>query len=433
MSRLAAAALPSLAEYHSQHLAHIFWSFGSLGIINRSLLDALAYWASSRIETFNSQELANTSWACAKLAYLNESLFNSIASMCRAEQIERIERIGLRFVPQDLANIAWAFAKAIYVKVPVLVALCSRAAGCIQEFNHQDLANMAWAMANLLLRNEKLMRAIAEHAEERISQFEGTDFSSTAWSLATLHFEHEALRRALAEQVRSKIWSLGSQQLGSLADLKLGCQDVVEAKLRDIVRHFARAMPRSLEDFQRKYSKMVQEVEADTFGTWGDELLLDLLGLTAAPDFKQKAAGLALKYHQQNLHKCFRGENLLHQRVVSYAELDLSIQQQVLQYASYQQNGYDDWRPKKDFLYATCLPCNALVDRSLCSEFQLLSKICEEVASFLSQVQRAPWFDVRGQVQIFVAGAPCLSCVGAIGNSACSCQMLTSSLPLGQR
>ena len=27
-------------------------------------------------------------------------------------------------------------------------------------------------------------------------------------------------------------------------------------------------------------------------------------------------------------------------QVVSYAELDLSIQQQVLQYASYQQNGY---------------------------------------------------------------------------------------------
>ena len=36
-------------------------------------------------------------------------------------------------------------------------------------------------------------------------------------------------------------------------------------------------------------------------------------------------------------------------QVVSYAELDLSIQQQVLQYASYQQNGYDDWRPKKDW------------------------------------------------------------------------------------
>lgn len=116
---------------------------------------------SFRIETFNSQELANSSWACAKLAYLNESLFNSIASMCRAEQIERI------FVPQDFANIAWSFAKAIYVKVPVLLALCSRAAGCIPEFNHQDLANMAWAMANLLLRNEKLMGAIAEHAEER--------------------------------------------------------------------------------------------------------------------------------------------------------------------------------------------------------------------------------------------------------------------------
>ena len=80
--------------------------------------------------------------------------------MCRAEQIER-------FVPQDFANIAWSFAKAIYVKVPVLLALCSRAAGGIREFNHQDLANMAWAMANLLLRNEKLMGAIAEHAEER--------------------------------------------------------------------------------------------------------------------------------------------------------------------------------------------------------------------------------------------------------------------------
>lgn len=36
------------------------------------------------------------------------------------------------------------------------------------------------------------------------------------------------------------------------------------------------------------------------------------------------------------------------------------------------------------------------------------------------QVQRAPWFDVRGQVQIFVAGAPCLSC--ARGPKATVCQ-----------
>eukprot|EP00434_Breviolum_minutum_P007285 symbB.v1.2.006431.t1/scaffold384.1/size215671/4 len=70
------------------------------------------------------------------------------------------------------------------------------------------------------------MKSIADHAEGRIREFEATDFSSTAWSLATLEFQHEALRAAIAEQVMIKVSCLGVQQLGSLADLKLGCGDL---------------------------------------------------------------------------------------------------------------------------------------------------------------------------------------------------------------
>eukprot|EP00434_Breviolum_minutum_P007286 symbB.v1.2.006431.t2/scaffold384.1/size215671/4 len=212
------------------------------------------------------------------------------------------------------------------------------------------------------------MKSIADHAEGRIREFEATDFSSTAWSLATLEFQHEALRAAIAEQVMIKVSCLGVQQLGSLADLKLGwcshktphflaqacgiasdapcsksdefsfgshvlhavyhrdafgfsrnaptrmCRGINHDDL-DIIRKFVEQMPTSLDSFQRKFSKLVEEVDADTCGIWGDQLLLKLLGISSASeDFNQKAARLVLKYHQQNLSNCFRGENLLHQR-----------------------------------------------------------------------------------------------------------------------
>ena len=52
-------------------------------------------------------------------------------------------------------------------------------------------------------------------------------------------------------------------------------------KIQETVRRFAKQMP-TLEAFQGKYPEMVGELGADTFGTWGDELLLELLGIPPA-------------------------------------------------------------------------------------------------------------------------------------------------------
>merc|ERR1712032_648385 len=55
-------------------------------------------------------------------------------------------------------------------------------------------------------------------------------------------------------------------------------------------------------------------------------------------------------------------------------------------------------------------PISGLVDRSLCSEFQLLTAIIE-VCSQGGGVSNA---DVQGGVRLFVSTAPCVSCLWAI-------------------
>merc|ERR1711920_1089656 len=68
-------------------------------------------------------------------------------------------------------------------------------------------------------------------------------------------------------------------------------------------------------------------------------------------------------------------------------------------------------RSGPDWISPTSLPFNHLVDRSLCSEYQLLSRVCEELAGAVSG---EAWRATRGWLWLFVTGAPCLSCVGAM-------------------
>ncbi|CAJ1350222.1 unnamed protein product [Effrenium voratum] len=159
------------------------------------------------------------------------------------------------------------------------------------------------------------------------------------------------------------------------------------------------------------YARVVEDMEVDNFGVWGGRLLLRRLGLEEPPpSFSDKAAALVLAHNEQQLASWWRSENLLHQRVLSFAEVDITIGDAQVSGGRFQQNGYQGWRPKEDWIRATTLPCNALVDRSLCSENQLLAKLCEDIAQLCPS--QGQWPDARGDLQLYVTGAPCLSCAG---------------------
>jgi len=289
----------------------------------------------------------------------------------------------------------------------------------IHDFNPQDLANTAWAVANLRMRDSTLMDSISAQARSKLSHFEGSDFSTTAWAFSVLGEEHKTLLDAISAEAIKKIDSLGAQQLGTLVDLGLPCQGDIEAQLQKTVSRFLVSMPSNLEGFQKGwYQGLVSDFEVDNFGSKGDRFLLDTLGIFEGPQtFTKKGAQLVIEYQQQHAESWWRSEGLLHNRVVSYAELDLTPPGHgatSIAGARYQQNGYQGSRLVSDKILPTQLPFNHNVDRSLCSEFQLLTGVCQDllqsqkgdVVRFLAQVQ--------GWLRLFVTGAPCLSCVGAM-------------------
>jgi len=108
-------------------------------------------------------------------------------------------------------------------------AFVSAAIAHIHEFNPQDLANTAWAVANIRMRDNQLMHFISAEIRGKLTKFEGSDFSSTAWAFSTLEVDAGPLLTAISSEVLHKLSSLGWQQLGTLADLDLPCQSMVES------------------------------------------------------------------------------------------------------------------------------------------------------------------------------------------------------------
>lgn len=203
----------------------------------------------------------------------------------------------------------------------------------------------------------------------------------------------------------------------------------MERRLREAVGRFVAAVPGSLEGFRSgAYSRLVDEFEVDNFGACGDRALLELLGIPEAPaDFAEEGSGLAVAFQEEHAESWWRAESLLHQRVVSYADLLAELpagrgpRSTMFSGCYFQQNGYQGRRPAEPWIVPTQLPVNHNVDRSLCSESQLLGRLCEELAG-ASGLPGGPessrllaWLgQVQGRLWLFVTGAPCLSCVGAL-------------------
>merc|ERR1712039_426900 len=79
------------------------------------------------------------------------------------------------------------------------------------------------------------------------------------------------------------------------------------------------------------------------------------------------------------------------------------------------QNGARDCAPAHPrWLYSTPLPINAFVQRELCAEFQLLEITCDQLFATMAANGATSRSEVSGDLQVFVTGACCISCVGAV-------------------
>jgi len=135
---------------------------------------------------------------------------------------------------------------------------------------------------------------------------------------------------------------------------------------------------------------------------------------------------------------------LVHRRVFAYVEYHLELPGCTpLSGAMARENGRRDrgYDPKYPLIRPLASPISGLVDRGLCSEFQILAKLVDTVEDTLTQQGsqgsqgsqgQAPRTvrdvnDVRGRIQIFVSTSPCVSCLWALRQ----CQFLLPQVQLG--
>jgi len=269
----------------------------------------------------------------------------------------------------------------------------------------------------------------------KISEFAPQGLATTAWAYSSLGVTDATLLEAISKEVLRKLDEIEAQSLGILADAKLGCREEVEKTLQPLAERLLENLPRSLDPSSTAaFQQFVHDIRVDNFGAWGTRFVFRRMGLAEPPaDFCKRAA------QQICLGACAGGEDrrgreavsalsgaaLVHRRVFSYAEYELRLPGcgAPLAGSLTRENGRRE-RPGDDStrrdrgvaspptsLRPLSSPISGLVDRSLCSEFQLLSAIMD--------LARQPpgagsGGSAEGRVCLFVSTAPCISCIWAL-------------------
>lgn len=216
------------------------------------------------------------------------------------------------------------------------------------------------------------------------------------------------LLEAIAGEVMRKLYEIEPQSLGILADARLRCKADIEQALRPHAERFAELLPRSLEAPKEDFLALVRELRVDNFGAWGTRYILEHMGLEEpGPDFVTRAKEAILR--AGDAETVLQGTALVHRRVFAYGEYRLYGPKSLLEEgAMARENGRR--RSEAGRLKALASPISNLVDRSLCSEFQIMASCLELTEA---------WPEVRGSMEIFVSTSPCVSCLWALRQCQC--------------
>ncbi|CAE8609625.1 unnamed protein product [Polarella glacialis] len=162
-----------------------------------------------------------------------------------------------------------------------------------------------------------------------------------------------------------------------------------------------------------------------------------MLGIhKAEAKFRRRASEQVRQYIRQNndVLKTLTTQDVLHKRVCSFTEYRLRVPRAAqadsdcatsvpLVGVMLRENGY--WTASATrggkcrwLKAAQCLKVGALVDRTLCSEFQTLEELCDCIEKAaggpLGSAGSGQRAAVQGGVRIFISTTPCISCVGAM-------------------
>jgi len=426
-SAISLSARLRLQEFNQQHMCNLAWALSALQITDEELLLAMADEVMRQIHEYNPQGLSNIACAFAVLGLAHNELFDAIAAAAT--------QLVYQCTPRDLESIAWAFARLGIEKEALMSAISDASLQRIHEFRAMDLANMAWAFATLGLLDEPLMCALSSEVVVQVGEFSSQALGHTAWAFSMLGCADQALMDAISQEVRKKINDLEVQHIAVLLDAGLSCSDVLGRRMGAMLRQFLEAFPKSEEEWRRpEYPKFLKMLQVDNFGLVGSQFLLARIGIEKAPaDFCERAAKRMRSYIREN-NAVLQGlttKDVLHKRVCSFMEYSLVVSApledggmpvaQPFTGAMLRENGY--WTAsatrggKCRWLQAAKgLKAGALVDRTLCSEFQMLEELCDgiERAGVNCSPERRREA-VQGGVRMFVSTTPCISCVGALG------------------
>lgn len=492
--------LPRIGEFDPQGLSNLTWACATVSFHDSALMSALSSESIAKIQHFLPQNLGNTVWALAKMSIQDFQLLHAAAGASLSCILEH--------KPQEISNTAWALAKLGFKHNPLMDGLASAALKNMDDLNPHDLSGTAWAFATLSYSQTELLQAISKASIQRLSEFNSQDLANTAWSFATCDFESRGedaghsdvgamssevmvklpefapqglattawaysnskkkdrtLLEAISKEVMQKLYEIEPQSLGILADAKLGCQRHIEQALRPFAQKFAELLPKpthnetgwvSVDDASlRIFTDFVREVRVDNFGAWGTRHILEQMRLEEpASDFISRAKDAILKAGETeevgtSREGVLAGAALVHRRVFAYGEYHLEVPgSEPLTGAMARENGRRDrgYDPKYALIRPLASPISGLVDRGLCSEFQILAKLVDTVEDTLTQgqgsqgsqgsqgqdgqVQALPVRavrDVRGRIQIFVSTSPCVSCLWALRQ----CQFHLPQVQLG--
>mmetsp|Transcript_146364 Transcript_146364/g.407739 ORF Transcript_146364/g.407739 Transcript_146364/m.407739 type:complete len:382 (-) Transcript_146364:139-1284(-) len=351
-----------------------------------------------------------------------------------AESIKTISSLN----PHDLSGTAWAFATLSYQDhVPLLQAISAASIPLLSEFNSQDLANTAWSFATRCFKNPEMMDSQSAEVLSKISEFAPQGLATTAWAYSSLGITDATLLEAISAEVRRKLSEIEAQSLGILADAKLACREEVERTLQPLAERLVQHLPSTLDaSAAAAFAQFVRDLRVDNFGAWGTRYVFRRMNFPEPPpDFHERAARRifqsASAYGEERrgreVANALSGTALVHRRVFSYAEYDIRIggSRQPLVGSLTRENGRRDRPPgaqdegaRRDRaipcpqpLRSLASPISGLVDRSLCSEFQLLNAIMDLMWQDSGTTTAE---SSQGLVRLFVSTAPCISCIWAL-------------------
>lgn len=356
-----------------------------------------------------------------------------------AESMAKISLLN----PHDLSGTAWAYATlSLSHHEPLLQAIAAGSIPLLSEFNSQDLANTAWSFATRCFKNAQLMDSQPTEVLAKLGEFAPQGLATTAWAYSSLGVTDPTLLNAISAEALKKLDEIEAQSLGILADAKLPCRQAVERTLQPLAERFIGELPHVLNPTRiAAFLQFVRDVRIDNFGAWGTRFVLERIGfMEPPPDFIERAlrqirlglgsAGTSMEDRRSaEAESALAGTALVHRRVFSYAEYEIEATSseagsgRLVAGSIIKENGRREHQERPvgnsgaswtwPALKPLASPISGLVDRGLCSEFQVLRAIPEEAAAVAAPVQLPPP-PLRGRLRLFVSTAPCVSCIWAM-------------------